>query len=135
MARFRVFDTETANLMIPRISPDDTVDINNAGEYFSADAGEVILAPSVRNGEVLYIKIRTAASAPTPSRPETEPESQPHAPLETAADIAHAPAVASSPSEPRRKHYVATGFLGLDGDVEEEDTPEPPKPWWKRLID
>lgn len=115
MARYRVFETETAELLVPCISPSETIEVCKAGEYFTADTGEVILAPSVRNGDVLYIRI-TSARRPTASPRAADPRLQ---------EVKHL--------EPS-KHYVATGFLGLDGELEEE-IPEPARPWWKRLID
>ena len=135
MSRFRVFDPETAIQLTPRIITADKVDVITSGEYFSADDGDVILAPSVKEGDVLYIRIRSAV------RPETAAVTQP-ASIEPAVQARPSPAapVNYSPTAPvaasteSTKHYVASGFLGLDGDVEEE-TPEPPKPWWKRLID
>ncbi len=130
MARFRVFDTETANQLIPRITTADSIDLCTTGEYFSAEAGEVILAPSLKSGDVLYIKIRSASAvtAPQPAPVQPAPQPFPEQPV-----IASTPP-ASTPATPNSKSYVATGFLGLDGELEEE-VPEAPKPWWKRLID
>ena len=108
MAQYRVFDDETAGLLSARISRSDSIDLRNSGEYFSADAGEVILAPSVKPGDVLYIRIRSS-NQPKPNLPDT--------PV----------------AERNSKHYVATGFLGLEGEME-EDVPESPKPWWKKLF-
>ena len=108
MTQYRVFDEETAGLLATRISGSDSVDLRNSGEYFSADAGEVILAPSVKPGDVLYIRIKSS---------NQPPPNVPHPPV----------------AERSSKHYVATGFLGLEGEME-EDVPEPPKPWWKKLF-
>lgn len=108
MAQYRVFDEETAGLLSTRVSGSDSIDLRTSGEFFSADAGEVILAPSVKTGDVLYIRIKGSNQAP--------------------AKVPSAPVAERKP-----KHYVATGFLGLEGDME-EDVPEPPKPWWKKLF-
>lgn len=140
MARYRVFDTETAQLLAPTIMADDTVQHCDGGEYFTADAGEVVLVPSVRQGEVLYIRITNAGRPDAPSaltstpRPLSEPLSaaQPASLINASgSEAAQAPEI-RRPEPPRQ--YVATGFLGLDGELEEE-IPEPPKSWWKRLID
>lgn len=126
MTRYRVFDEETASLLHSRTNS-ESIDLVQTGEYFAADAGEVILAPSVKAGDVLYIRIRGSLSAPVSS---TEPELS-ELPAETEVPVTD-PFPATPPSETKR-HYVATGILGLDGEVDEE-TPEAPKPWWKKLF-
>jgi hypothetical protein len=108
LAQYRVFDEETARLLSIRVSGADSIDFRNSGEFFSADAGEVILAPSVKTGDVLYIRIKNSNQA--------------------AADVPATPVAERKP-----KPYVATGFLGLEGEVE-EDVLEQPKPWWKKLF-
>lgn len=120
MTQFRVFDEETATRLVENISTADSIELKNSGEFFSANPGEVILAPSIQPGEVLYIRIKSAARN---SAPTSVPAPSPTAAVESAP-------VAKQES----KHYVATGFLGLDGELEEE-IPETPKPWWKKLID
>ena len=143
MARYRVLDPETAELLVPRITTDDTVETCSSGEYFTADVGEAILAPSVRQGDVLYIKIRTARR-PEPSTrfeaPGSLPEQTPDPPTASQRETVSQPSAGQERSMQQShrpeasKHYIASGFLGLDGELEEE-TPDPPKPWWKRLVD
>jgi len=126
MARYRVFDEETAGLLRDRISS-DPIDLVQTGEYFSADAGEVILAPSMKAGDVLYIRIRNAVPTPPPSvnseLVEVAAEPQAREPEPTPF----------TPDSEKPRHYVATGILGLDGEMEEE-APAPPRPWWKKLF-
>ena len=121
MARYRVFDEETANLLRRQPEGECSVELLSSAETFSADPGEVILAPSVKAGDVLYIRIRNAASI---ERSIPHPAPVPEQKFQSAV----------AQPEPPARHYVATGFLGLDGELEEE-VPEPPKPWWKRLFD
>jgi hypothetical protein len=108
MLQFRVFDSETARWLSGQFPDAGSVDIRPSGELFTAHPGEVILAPSLKTGEVLYIRVRDAANTPA-------------SPVKSGSDV-----------EPA-KHYVASGFLGLDGELE-EDIPGPPKPWWKKLF-
>jgi hypothetical protein len=107
MLEFRVFDSETARLISTQFPGTASIDIKPSGEFFLANSSEVVLVPSNRAGEVLYIRIRAAgtSSAAANSVSETAPV----------------------------RHYVATGFLGLEGELE-EDIPEPPKTWWKKLF-
>ena len=137
MTRYRVFEPESAELLVPKISTDDTIDLRSNGEYFTADAGDAILAPSVRHGDVLYIKVKSAGRSSTSSAIEAPPSADtrefsnvPESPIAPVQE----PVAEQLGSSRQSRHFVATGFLGLDGDLEEE-VPEPPKPWWKRLID
>jgi hypothetical protein len=61
--------------------------------------------------------------APEPGSPINRPATQlPAAPVE-------------SPRPPAERHYVATGFLGLDETVEdEEDIAREKRPWWKKMF-
>lgn len=119
MTCFRVFDQETASRLLGNISSADSIDLKDSGEFFSANPGEVILAPSANPGEVLYIRIKNSvrnAVAVVPPPIEAAPVHSTPVPKDIGT------------------HYVASGFLGLDGELE-EDVPEVRKPWWKRLID
>lgn len=57
-------------------------------------------------------------------------------PDETASfELPPVPEQTTPPPAAREKHYVATGFLGLDETVEdEEDLAREKRPWWKRLF-
>ncbi len=107
MPQFRVFDQETARLLSVRVPGSDPA-VTSAGELLITNSDQVLLVPSIAQGEVLYLKV--------------------HAKQRLGDG-----ATSSMPGVLPTKHYVATGFLGLEGELEEE-VPTPPKPWWKRLF-
>lgn len=81
-------------------------------------------APSERE----ELTTATADLTGVPSLPEPSP-------VETRVNTAPEAVLPPTPKITPERHYVATGFLGLDETVEdEEDLAREKRPWWKKLF-
>jgi hypothetical protein len=106
------FDTQTRNAVGEtlgepvKLAPASTDPLDYA---LASRSTNVFLAPGKTEGEVVLLTVKR--------------------------NVRTVPAALPKQEVTRTSHYVTSGFLGLNDEVEVEEEPEQRKSWWKRLFD